>query len=60
MVGGVPIGQAGDGVAYLRFLTSLKAKVGTKSVSIAAPLRTCTSRRSPSTELRLSLTTSFT
>lgn len=37
MVGGVPIGQAGDGVAYLRFLTSLKAKVGTKSVSIAAP-----------------------
>jgi len=37
MVGGVPIGQPGDGVAYLRFLTSLKAKVGTKSVSIAAP-----------------------
>lgn len=37
MVGGVPIGQPGDGVAYIRFLTSLKAKVGTKSVSIAAP-----------------------
>ncbi|KAK2036421.1 glycoside hydrolase family 18 protein [Colletotrichum somersetense] len=38
MVNGQPIGQAGDGVAYLRFLTSLKQKLGTdKSVSIAAP-----------------------
>ncbi|KAI8262413.1 hypothetical protein K4K56_005864 [Colletotrichum sp. SAR 10_98] len=38
MVDGKPIGQTGDGVAYLRFLTSLKQKLGTdKSVSIAAP-----------------------
>ncbi|KAK8080351.1 hypothetical protein PG997_008169 [Apiospora hydei] len=36
-VGGVPIGQQGDGVAYLRFLTSLKNRLPTKSVSIAAP-----------------------
>ncbi|KAI0385605.1 glycoside hydrolase family 18 protein [Hypomontagnella monticulosa] len=37
LVDGKPIGQAGDGVAYLRFLTSLKQKLGDKSVSIAAP-----------------------
>ncbi|KAF3802950.1 Killer toxin subunits alpha/beta [Colletotrichum gloeosporioides] len=38
MVDGKAIGQTGDGVAYLRFLTSLKQKLGTdKSVSIAAP-----------------------
>jgi hypothetical protein len=37
-VNGAPIGQAGDGVAYLRFLTLLKSKLPpTKSVSIAAP-----------------------
>ncbi|KAI1772844.1 carbohydrate-binding module family 24 protein [Hypoxylon cercidicola] len=36
-VGGQPIGQAGDGAAYLRFLTTLKNKLGDKSVSIAAP-----------------------
>ncbi|KAK8028336.1 hypothetical protein PG991_005392 [Apiospora marii] len=36
-VGGVPIGQKGDGVAYLRFLTSLKNRLPAKSVSIAAP-----------------------
>ncbi|KAK4118928.1 carbohydrate-binding module family 24 protein [Parathielavia appendiculata] len=36
-VNGVPIGQPGDGVAYLRFLTVLKSKLPTKSVSIAAP-----------------------
>ncbi|KAL2130078.1 hypothetical protein VTI74DRAFT_6916 [Chaetomium olivicolor] len=33
----VPIGQQGDGVAYLRFLTALKSKLPNKSVSIAAP-----------------------
>ncbi|KAF2729337.1 glycoside hydrolase family 18 protein [Polyplosphaeria fusca] len=37
LVGGQPIGQKGDGIAYLKFLTVLKQKVGTKSVSIAAP-----------------------
>jgi GH18 family chitinase len=37
MVGGQPIGQKSDGQNYLRFLTVLKQKVGTKSVSIAAP-----------------------
>ncbi|KAK1990037.1 glycoside hydrolase [Colletotrichum falcatum] len=38
MVDGQPIGKARDGVAYLRFLTSLKQKLGTdNSVSIAAP-----------------------
>ncbi|KAL6712340.1 hypothetical protein ACN47E_000217 [Coniothyrium glycines] len=37
MVGGSPIGQKSDGQAYLRFLTVLKQKAGTKSVSIAAP-----------------------
>lgn len=37
LVGGVPIGQPGDGVAYLRFLTVLKSKLPSKSVSIAAP-----------------------
>ncbi|KAB5562953.1 glycoside hydrolase family 18 protein [Coniochaeta sp. 2T2.1] len=37
LVGGVHIGQPGDGVAYLRFLTTLKAKLPSKSVSIAAP-----------------------
>ncbi|KAK7956390.1 uncharacterized protein PG986_005612 [Apiospora aurea] len=37
-VGGVPIGQQGDGVAYLRFLTSLKNRLPTKAVSIAAPV----------------------
>ncbi|KAH6688887.1 glycoside hydrolase family 18 protein [Plectosphaerella plurivora] len=37
LVNGVPIGQPGDGVAYLRFLTTLKAKLPSKSVSIAAP-----------------------
>ncbi|KAK4119786.1 glycoside hydrolase family 18 protein [Parathielavia appendiculata] len=36
-VNGVPIGQPGNGVAYLRFLTVLKSKLPTKSVSIAAP-----------------------
>ena len=33
----MPIGQPGDGVAYLRFLTTLKKKLPDKSVSIAAP-----------------------
>jgi hypothetical protein len=37
MVGGSPIGQKSDGQNYLRFLTVLKQKIGTKSVSIAAP-----------------------
>ncbi|KAF2132617.1 carbohydrate-binding module family 24 protein [Dothidotthia symphoricarpi CBS 119687] len=37
LVGGQPIGQPSDGVNYLKFLTVLKNKVGTKSVSIAAP-----------------------
>lgn len=37
LVDGQPIGQPGDGVAYLRFLTTLKSKLGDKSVSIAAP-----------------------
>ncbi|KAM7214665.1 hypothetical protein V8F06_009986 [Rhypophila decipiens] len=38
LVNGVPIGQPGDGVAYLRFLTALKSKVGSeRTVSIAAP-----------------------
>ncbi|KAF2972656.1 hypothetical protein GQX73_g874 [Xylaria multiplex] len=38
LVGGQPIGKPGDGVAYLRFLTSLKSKLGRdKLVSIAAP-----------------------
>ncbi|EQB59459.1 hypothetical protein CGLO_00144 [Colletotrichum gloeosporioides Cg-14] len=33
-----PIWQTGDGVAYVRFLTSLKQKLGTdKSIAIAAP-----------------------
>ncbi|KAL2134930.1 hypothetical protein VTI74DRAFT_10423 [Chaetomium olivicolor] len=36
-VNGVPIGQPEDGVSYLRFLTVLKSKLPTKSVSIAAP-----------------------
>ncbi|KAH6851101.1 glycoside hydrolase family 18 protein [Chaetomium sp. MPI-CAGE-AT-0009] len=36
-VDGAPIGQPGDGVAYLRFLTVLKSKLPNKSVSIAAP-----------------------
>ncbi|KAI6086086.1 glycoside hydrolase family 18 protein [Hypoxylon rubiginosum] len=37
LVDGQPIGQKGDGAAYLRFLTTLKDKLGDKSVSIAAP-----------------------
>ncbi|RYP06455.1 hypothetical protein DL766_010222 [Monosporascus sp. MC13-8B] len=37
LVGGQPIGKPGDGVAYLRFLTTLKSKLQDKSVSIAAP-----------------------
>ena len=38
MVGGSPIGKKGDGLAYLKFLTTLKQKLGpNKSVSIAAP-----------------------
>ncbi|KAL7629535.1 hypothetical protein AAE478_001056 [Parahypoxylon ruwenzoriense] len=37
-VGGQPIGQKSDGADYLKFLTTLKEKLGTeKSVSIAAP-----------------------
>ncbi|KAK4233824.1 hypothetical protein C8A03DRAFT_47714 [Achaetomium macrosporum] len=36
-VDGVPIGQQGDGVAYLRFLTARKSKLTNNSVSIAAP-----------------------
>jgi hypothetical protein len=36
-VGGQIIGQTSDGQNYLRFLTVLKQKLGTKSVSIAAP-----------------------
>lgn len=37
-VGGQPIGQKSDGVNYLKFLTVLKARIGSeKSVSIAAP-----------------------
>ncbi|KAK2601575.1 hypothetical protein QQS21_004893 [Conoideocrella luteorostrata] len=37
LVDGKPIGQKGDGVGYLKFLTVLKNKLGDKSVSIAAP-----------------------
>ncbi|QPH01779.1 hypothetical protein C2857_005982 [Epichloe festucae Fl1] len=38
LVGGSPIGQKSDGIAYLKFLTILKEKLGKdKSVSIAAP-----------------------
>ncbi|KAK3986114.1 hypothetical protein QBC44DRAFT_373421 [Cladorrhinum sp. PSN332] len=38
MVGDQPIGQKGDGIAYLEFLTTLKEKLGPdKLVSIAAP-----------------------
>lgn len=37
-MGGSPIGQKSDGIAYLKFLTVLKEKLGKdKSVSIAAP-----------------------
>jgi len=36
-VDGQPIGQQGDGVAYLNFLKVLKSKMPDKSVSIAAP-----------------------
>lgn len=36
-VDGNPIGQAGDGEAYLEFLKLLKSKLSSKSVSIAAP-----------------------
>ncbi|KID97061.1 glycoside hydrolase family 18 protein, partial [Metarhizium majus ARSEF 297] len=37
-VGGQPIGQKSDGVNYLKFLTALKARIGSeKSISIAAP-----------------------
>ncbi|KAK2599166.1 hypothetical protein QQS21_005356 [Conoideocrella luteorostrata] len=37
-VGGSPIGQKSDGIAYYKFLTVLKQKLGPdKSVSIAAP-----------------------
>jgi spore germination protein YaaH len=38
MVGGKPIGQKGDGIAYLKFLTILREKLELgKTVSIAAP-----------------------
>jgi len=38
MVGGKPIGEKGDGVAYLKFLTILREKLELgKTVSIAAP-----------------------
>ncbi|KAI1804250.1 carbohydrate-binding module family 24 protein [Daldinia bambusicola] len=37
LVNGQPIGKKGDGAAYLKFLTTLKNKLGKKSVSIAAP-----------------------
>nr|QDJ94334.1 chitinase chiC1 [Cordyceps cicadae] len=37
LVDGKPIGQKGDGVGYLKFLMALKGKLGSKSVSIAAP-----------------------
>jgi GH18 family chitinase len=38
MVNGNPIEQAGDGIAYFQFLSTLKQKLGSdKSVSIAAP-----------------------
>ncbi|KAH8901476.1 class V chitinase Chi100 [Thozetella sp. PMI_491] len=37
LVDGQPIGQATDGLYYLKFLISLKQKLGSKSVSIAAP-----------------------
>ncbi|KAI9163903.1 Killer toxin subunits alpha/beta [Paramyrothecium foliicola] len=37
MVDGKPIGQPGDGLYYLRFLTRLKQLLPNKSVSIAAP-----------------------
>ncbi|RYP12509.1 hypothetical protein DL766_009948 [Monosporascus sp. MC13-8B] len=38
LIGGQPIGKPGDGVAYLRFLITLKSKLQNKSVSIAAPV----------------------
>lgn len=34
---GEPIGQEGDGEAYLQFLTTLKSKLPSKLVAIAAP-----------------------
>jgi len=36
-VGGSIISQKTDGIEYLKFLTVLKQKMGTKLVSIAAP-----------------------
>jgi hypothetical protein len=48
MIDDKPIGQKGDGVGYLKFVTVLKQKPGDKSVPIAAPASYCHPQAFPS------------